>query len=276
MNLLQNIIYGLVSGLSEFLPVSSFGHQVMMRNLFGVSQWDPVRDLFVHLALCFMLFFTLHGVIDGYRKELSGTRYRNRRRHGYTDQRRTYEIRLLIVSAISMLIMLLFTAAARGIADNPLLICLFFILNGIVLFLPDYMRQTNKDASMLSGFDGLLMGVASGLRIFPGFSGFGLGLSVAVFRGADKKQALNWMLVLCIPALLMLCVFDLIGIFTVSELSVTFLSFLGYLLAAISAAVSGYFTIVLMRFLISHTGFGGYACYCWGMAIMTFIIYLIS
>ena len=275
MNLIQSFLYGLLSGVSEFLPVSSFGHQTMLRQLFGVSQWDPVMDLFVHLALCLTLAFTFRNSIDLYRKELDGSQNRRRRR-AFSDPKRTYEIRLLLTSGICMLVVMLFTAAARGAETNPLLTCMFFLVNGIVLFIPDYMRQTNKDASMLSGFDGLLIGLASGLRIFPGISGVGMGLSAAVIRGADKKQALNWVLLLCIPALAMLCIFDLIGIFTVAGLTVSFGGFLGYLLAAIGSAVGGYFTIVLARFLISHSGFSGYACYCWGMSVMTFIFYLIS
>lgn len=276
MNLLQCIIYGLITGISELLPVSSLGHQTMLRQLFGASSWDPVMDLFVHLSLCLTLVFTFRNSIELYRKELDGSRNRSRTRRAYADPKRTYEIRLLITAGISMLVVMLFTAAARGTQSNPLLTCLFFLINGVVLFIPDYIRQTNKDASMLSGFDGLLIGLTSGLRVFSGISGVGMGLSAAVLRGADKKQALNWMLMLCIPALAMLCIFDIIGIFTVADISITFIGFLGYLLAAVGAAVSGYFTIVLARFLISHTGFSGYACYCWGMAILTFIFYLIS
>ena len=156
------------------------------------------------------------------------------------------------------------------------LVCLFFIVNGIMMFVPDYLRQTNKDASMLSGLDAVLVGLVSGLRILPGFSGMGMGLSLAVCRGADKVQALNWVLTLCAPALIMLCLFDLIGIFTVAGLTVTFMGFLGYLLAAIGAMVGGYLTIMLIRFLIANTSFTGYACYCWGMAMLIFILNLIS
>ncbi len=276
MNLLQSLIYGLISGVSEFMPISSLGHQSVLRILFGASQWDPVMDLFVHVALCMTALFVFRGNIEGYVREMGMRQRRGRKRRSYADPRRTYEIRLLITAGVVMLAVLLFTAIARSLEAKPLFTCLFFILNGIMLFIPDYVRQTNKDARMLSGFDGLLIGAASGLRIFSGVSGVGMGLSVALLRGADKKQALNWALMLCIPALLMMCFFDIIGIFTVAGLSVTFIGFLGYLFAAIGAAVGGFAILFFVRFLIAHTGFGGYACYCWGMAILTFILYLIS
>lgn len=276
MNLLQSFIYGLLSGVTEFMPISSFGHQTMLRRLFGASYWDPVMDLFVHMALCVTALFVFRSNIDGYIREMGLRQQRGRRRRVYSNPRYTYEVRLLITATITMFAVLLFTAAARNLEANPLLVCLFFVINGIMLFIPDYVRQTNKDAKMLSRFDGVLIGLGSGLRILPGISGVAMGLSVATLRGADKKQALNWMLILCIPALVMLCFFDFIGIFTVAGFTVSFMGFLGYLLAAVGAAVSGYAILVFVRFLIVHTGTGGYACYCWGMAIMTFILYLIS
>lgn len=276
MDLLQSLLYGLLSGVSEFMPISSFGHQAMLRRLFGASYWDPAMDLFVHMALCLAALLVFRGNIDGYIREIGLRQHRSRKRRSFSDPKRTYEIRLLMTASIVMLGVLLFSAWARNLEAKPLFTCMFFIMNGVALFIPDYIRQTNKDARMLSGFDGMLIGLVSGLRIFPGLSGVGMGLSVALLRGAEKKQALNWSLMLCIPALLMLCFFDLIGIFTVAGFSVSFIGFLGYLLAAIGAAVSGYAILIFARFLIAHTGLGGYACYCWGMAIMTFILYLIS
>lgn len=276
MNLLQSFIYGLFSGISEFLPVSSFGHQALMRVLFGASQWDPLLDLFVHLALLSTVIFVFRSSFEGYRKEFSSLQRRSRNRRAYSNPKRTYELRLLFTAGIAMLAVLLLSGVGRETESNPLLLCLFFILNGIALFVPDYLRQSNKDASMLSGFDAVLIGVASGFRIFPGFSGMGMGLSAAVSRGADKTHALNWTLMLCAPALILLCLFDIIGIFTAVNLTVSFLSFVAYFLAAAGAIVGGYLTLMLIRFLIANTSFTGYACYCWGMSMLIFILYLIS
>ena len=65
MDLLQSLLYGLLSGVSEFMPISSFGHQAMLRRLFGASYWDPAMDLFVHMALCLAALLVFRGNIDG-------------------------------------------------------------------------------------------------------------------------------------------------------------------------------------------------------------------
>ena len=51
MSFLESLIYGLVSGLSEFLPVSSLGHQALMLRLFGLGNREPGRDVFVHIGI---------------------------------------------------------------------------------------------------------------------------------------------------------------------------------------------------------------------------------
>ena len=189
MNLLQSLLYGLLSGVSEFMPISSFGHQSVLRILFGAAQWDPVMDLFVHISLCLTALFVFRGNIEGYVREMGIQQHRSRKRRSFADPRRTYEIRLLITASVVMLGGLLLTALGRNLEAKPLLTCLFFVANGIMLFIPDYVRQTNKDARMLSGFDGLLIGAASALRIFSGISGVGMGLSVALLRFFPREAA---------------------------------------------------------------------------------------
>ena len=48
---LQSLLYGLISGLTEIFPVSAQAHQALVMQLFGRSQREPLRDLFVHIAL---------------------------------------------------------------------------------------------------------------------------------------------------------------------------------------------------------------------------------
>ena len=274
MDILKSFIFGLVSGISEYMPVSSLGHQELMRQLLGLSSENPILDLFTHVGVLMAAVYLSWNTLEGYRMEYYASGARSRRR--YSNPKRTYELRLLITALIPMLLILLFSFWGRSTANHSLLVCLFFILNGIMMYLPDYLRQSNKDASYMSGFDGLLLGLASGLRILPGFSGLGMGLSVTVMRGADKAEAFNWSMILTIPALLLLCILDIVGIFTAAGLAISLMNFIGYFLAAVGAFVGAYGAILLMRFLIINTGFSGYALYCWGIAMLMFILFLIS
>ena len=88
MDLLQSLLYGLLSGVSEFMPISSFGHQAMLRRLFGASYWDPAMDLFVHMALCLAALLVFRGNIDGYIREIGLRQHRSRKRRSFSAHRR--------------------------------------------------------------------------------------------------------------------------------------------------------------------------------------------
>ena len=275
MSFWQNLIYGLVSGITEFTPVSSGGHQVLLRKLFGAGQANPFLDLMVHLGLLAAVIVSCKTVLAGYIRELGvGNK---RRRHGLPgNARRTYELRFLIPASVAMLFILAFRSFGTHLAKNSLTLCLFFLVNGIVLYVVDHLPHGNKDSSRMSGLDAIFTGLLSGLSILPGISRIGIGLGFTVGRGADKSLAYGWMLALCVPALVLLGFLDLLGIFTVAGISYSLISLVGYLVAAIAAFVGGYLIISLMRFMLVNTGFSGYACYCWGLSVFTFILYLIA
>lgn len=274
MNLLQSLLYGLISGLSEFTPVSTSGHQALLRKLFGAPGRNPLLDLLVGVGLLIAVYLHCRSLLMSYSRQLRGNP--RRRRGNIPTARRTYDLRFLFFAGIAMLALLLFRGAAGSTEQKPLYLCLFFVLNGIVLYAVDHMRQSNKDAGMLSGMDAIFTGLMGGLSIFPGFSRLGMNLSAAVARGADRTLAYNWALVLGIPALTLFMLFDFIGLFTVAGFVISLTGVLYAFAAAIGAFAGGYLVISLMRMMIVNTGFSGYACYCWGVAMLNFILYLIA
>ena len=57
MGFIASIIYGFISGLTEIFPVSSQANQMFMRQIFGASQKEPIRDLLVHMAVLGAILF---------------------------------------------------------------------------------------------------------------------------------------------------------------------------------------------------------------------------
>ena len=274
MNWLQSLLYGIISGLAEFVPISSYGHQVFLRRVFGQEQRDPLMDLLVHIGLLLAVMVSCRSALAGYIQEFSGTK--RRRRINVRNQRRTYDLRFLIAASLVMLAVLLFNRSTVALEGNFLWLCGFFVINGIVFYVLDHMRHANKDSSQMSGMDAILTGFMGGMSIFPGISRVGMCLASAVGRGAEKSVAYNWALILSVPALMLLILFDLIGLFVTAGFAITFIGFLHSVLAAIGAFVFGYLIIMFMRLMIVNSGFAGYACYCWGAAMLTFVLYLVA
>ena len=273
MNWLQCMIYGLISGLSEFLPVSVSAHNQILRQLFGIRRSDPVADLIVHICALGALYIAWRAPIDVIRRETRmaarGTRVYNRIYRGNLDAR-------FIKSAatIGLISMALLRYLNWNVASLPIM-ALVLIINGVVLYLPSRLMQGNKDARLMSTFDAMLVGIGSALSVIPGISRIGLSVSVSVMRGADQKHALNWAYLLSIPVLILLIGMDFLSIiFSSGGLSLS-AGFWGYLLIGISAFIGAYIAITAMKFLAANRNTTVFAYCSWGVALLALILYLI-
>ncbi len=274
MSIAETIIYGLASGFTEFLPVSSQGHQALLLQLFGRPVRDPVLDLCVHCSVFLAVVIACRPLLVRMRREQ--TLAVCRRRRSQPDRRGPYELRLIKSAAVPLVIGLLLYCITIRFESQPIFLAAFFLLNGIFLLVADYSRQGNKDARWMTGLDGILLGVIGALSALPGISRIGTMRTYALSRGADRQAVSNWVLILSIPALVTFLGIDVYHLFTIPVSGITWISAVGYLLAACGAYLGSYLSILLMRFLSVHTGFSGFSYYSIGTAIFSFILYLIA
>lgn len=271
MNWLESLIYGFISGVSEFLPISSSAHQQIMLHLFGIDIRDPVRDFIIHLAMLIGVTMACKSFLDTVKREIS---YAGRSQYSGGQNFRVMQDRRLIQSAIlPMLIFMFLLRYVLKLKDNLLLASLLLTVNGIIVFLPDRMVQGNKDARFMSSFDSILIGSSGALCVFSGISRIGCTYGASIARGAAKRHALTWSLILSIPALACLCFMDLISIFTVGAIGF-WRSFLTYILSGLAAYIGSYVGVSVMRFLTARPTGSGFAYYCWGASLFSFIMYL--
>lgn len=270
MNWFESIIYGLISGISEFLPISSQAHQELLRLIFGVEQADPLVDFFVHLGMLFSLYSGCRTLIEHFRRDQIQRRGRGIRR----NQRFTADVQFIKNSAIPMLIGIVVISYVFKSTNNLLLTALLLLINGIIIFIPSRVLQGDKDGRSMSLLDSLLVGFSGSVSALSGISRTGTIISVSTMRGADRKNALNWAFLLSVPALIVLMGVDLLQLIVVFG-SIHFgSSLLSGLLAALFAYAGGLISISFMKFMSVRTGFSGFAYYCWGASLLTFILYL--
>ncbi len=272
MNWIESLLYGLVSGFSEFLPISSRAHQAFLRYVFGVTTPDPVMQLFVHTALFASLYF-------GFKPYLEQLRRNRTPLYSQEGKRRTPKVavdeRLAKNAAIPLLIaMFLISFFITDRIPLPL-VSVFLILNGILLYLPERFPQGNKSARSMSLLDSWLLGIISALSAIPGFSGIGAAVSVSVLRGADRRKALNWALIIAFYALIASICLDIFAIISQRGTVPFFGSFFCYITAAAAAYFTGYIGIKLVKLYTARNGYCGFAYYSWGLALFVFLIYLI-
>ena len=272
MNLLEGLIYGLVSGITEFLPISSHAHQRLLMLLFGVESRDPVRDLFIHVMLLISVFSGCRSITEQLRQ--SRNRQVHSNRFGQSSGSHA-ERRLVKNAAAPLVIGFLILNFVFKINESLLLIALFLLLNGIILFIPTRMMKANKDARSMSVFDSILIGIAGAFSAFTGISRMGFMTSVAVSRGADSEKALSWAFLLSIPALALLAGIDVIRIISTAGSVNFFANFFSYVFSAAGAYCGGYFGIMLIKSWSARTDLAGFSYYSWGTALFSFLLYLI-
>lgn len=274
MNLWESILYGVISGLSEFLPVSSLGHQEILKIFFGASSPEPLRDMMIHIAFLAAVLVGCSTYIDKLRQEYSHSNRAKRRRSAGRDRRSQYDLMLLKNTTFLMIVAMAFLRIVFPTVLSLNWLAFTFLVSGIIIFIPEYLPHGNKDSRKMSGFDSFLLAVSGALCAIPGFSRVGCALSSCVSRGADKIKSYNWILVLTVPSVFMFLIFDIVTVFQVGFGVISFAHFLGYIVSGIFAFISSMAGIYFMRFMLVRSGFSSFAFYNWGAALLIFLLHL--
>lgn len=271
MSWLRTIFYALLSGFTEFLPVSSRAHQLLFAKISGMDGSMPVLNLFVHLSELIAVIVCSGPLLNRLRRGQDNRRRPGIRRLHMID----YDSKLIKTAMLPMIILLAlsFTSVSKG---GLVSLSITSVIGGGFILLAEHMRHANKDSRYMSGLDGIALGIFSGLSFLPGISRNGAAISYAVARGADRKHAINWAILLSIPALIILIISDFIMIFAGGAESITFVVIIQYLLAGGCAFMAGYGGIQMLRFLTKRVDFSGFAYYTLGIALLSLFVYLIA
>lgn len=269
----KTMLYGFVSGLAEFLPISSRAHESILLRLLGDGATNAFADLFVHMGTLACLIVLMRAPIARIRRERRLQRTPKRRRRREPDMLVLLDGALVRTAAVPILIGAVLHLALRSRTANLPVIAVFLLLNGIVLYLPSRLPSGNKDARAMTRLDAVLIGACGALSVCTGISRMAMTTSVSLIRGADRQKALHWSLLLSIPALAALCVTDLVRAVSLTEFSAAML--LAGILGAAAAFAGAYIAVTFMRFMAYGPGFSGFAYYCWGAALFTFVLYMI-
>ena len=273
MSWLRTVLYGFLSGLAEFLPVSSQAHQTLAGAVFGLPESAPLRQFLIRAACLAALWATCSRDIAKLQRDLRLAKIPRRRRTRPIDTRSIATVRLLIMAVVPMLIGMLFYQRAQLWINTLPALCVTLLINGVLLFIPQYARSGNKDGRMLSRFDGVLLGLSGALSVFPGISRMSSLHFTGSMRGADRGYTIQFALLLSVPALIVMLIYDIIAVFSGIE-ALSFLIILTYLLSMVAAYFGSKLAISAVRSMAIKSGFSGFAYYCWGMALISVILYL--
>ncbi len=268
MNWFESLIYGLLTGITSLLPVSSAAHQHLLLRLFGENTVDPVQDLFVHIGLLAALLMAGRSIIDQLRRQQIHT---SRARSGAQG---ALETRFLKNAIFPFAIAFLALIYGIKIKINLAWIALFSLLNGFLMFAQGRMMQGNKNERFMSFFDSIAVGICGALAAFPGISRVSAMLTLFTARGVSRQKAASWTILLSIPAFALYGIVDVIRLFSRTGDFALSGNVIGYILAALGAYAAGYASVLIMKSISVKRDYSGFSYYSWGIALFSFVLYL--
>lgn len=274
LNLLESLIYGLISGLTEILPVSGQAHRNLMLQLLGESGENPLLSILIHFGVLGALYYHCQNHILRMIRAQKLSRIPKRKRKRPLDVRSLMDLSLLKTMAIPVMIGLLVYSRAQVLSSKRILASVLLFINGIILYVPQFLPGSNRDSRTLSRVEGLCMGAGGAFSVLPGISPMGAVTSVASVCGVDKRYGFDMTCLLCMILMVGRIIYNVLAFIAAGMGGVSFLTLVGYILAGAAAFGTALLALRLLRRLAAERGFAVFAYYCWGMALFTFILYL--
>ena len=276
MNWLQSVLYGFLSGAADILPVSSRAHGILLLKIFGTTVDGNFMLLFLHTAVTLALYFSCRTQLIRIRRALALARVPKKKRRRPLDTKSLMDFRLLRTTAIPIVLAYIFYDKVFFLGGSLLAVSGFLFLNGLILYIPQFLPTGNKDARSMSRVDGLLIGLGGALSVFPGISAIGAMVSVSSVLGVDQEYGPNNALISGILISACISINDLVRMIGAGLSGVTFGIVLVCLATGLAAFVGTFLGIRLLRAARKSIGFSIFAFYCWGLALFLFLLNLIA
>ena len=272
-NILIYLLYGLVAGLSEILPVSSGAHGQIIELLTRFDCRQPALLLCVHASCFLVLILQLRGRIGHIYRELRINALPPRKRKRQPDYIAVLDAKVLLAISIPVVLGVVFSLQAyQQFAVLPLM-SITLVLGGIMLYIPQFLPGANKDSRSLSRKDALILGASAALGVIPGLSRMGTMISVGLMKGCDRRYVLDMAMLASLPFLLGMMIVDLI-LMVMAGTVISGMMIIYLLLAFLASFGGAWLAIVIMHFLSVKSNFFGFAYYNWGLALFAFLVYL--
>ncbi|RYG75741.1 undecaprenyl-diphosphatase UppP, partial [bacterium] len=197
MNLFQALVYGLVQGLTEFLPVSSSAHLRLVPELFGWPDAGAAFTAVIQLG-------TIAAVILYFRRDLVAAA-KGWARSLSTRDLSPVEARIgwgVLVGTVPIVVLaLLFKHQIEGPLRSLWVVATAFIVMGVVMLLAERYGNKARTEGSVTVKDGAIIGLWQALALIPGMSRSGSTISGALFANFDRPTAARFSFLLSIPSI---------------------------------------------------------------------------
>ncbi len=246
MSILESIVLGIVQGLTEFLPVSSTGHLVLLQKIFGFPGLEGATDPWLMFFDTMLHLGTLVAVVAVMRKEIIDLFKKPFRTLWY-----------LVIATIPAVIFSLLFKDFIDEAFGGAYLGYAFLLTAVILSLSEVIAKRASRKRELKSGGALTMGVMQVVGILPGVSRSGSTISGGIALGIDREKAAKFSFLMSVPAILganLLHGYNALK----SDMQIQWAP---AIVGAVCAAIAGYIAVKFMLALIQRKRLYGFAVY---------------
>lgn len=268
MGLIEAIILGIVQGFTEFLPISSSGHLVIGKALFGITEPGIAFEVFVH-------FGTLLSILVMFRKDVFNmimafsrmfTNLNNLLQYYKDDGDFRRVVMILIGTVPAGVIGITFKDTFEAMFTDVRLVGGSLIFTGLILFGTRFVKSRNADIGVRRT---IFIGFAQALAIIPGISRSGSSIGAAMFTGVSGEEAARFSFLLAIPAVAGATLLQTLDLMDGAANSIQTMNMV---VGAIASFITGCLAIWLLMGAVKRGKISLFAWYCFGVGILTLII----
>ncbi len=196
MTIIESIVLGIVQGMTEFLPVSSTGHLILTRTLFGISDSNGLAfDAILHLA-------TAAAVMVYLRKDLfllaqAGLRKLGKSPVNERDETLLYALMVATIPAVVLGLSL--ESLMESVFRSPLLIAGVLIAGSFLFMYAEWTYEHKNQNNIINTRKGLKIGFFQALALIPGMSRSGATISGGMILGLSRVEAARFAFLLAVP-----------------------------------------------------------------------------
>lgn len=271
ITLTHSVITGIVQGLSEFLPISSSAHIVFATSIYKIitgadfsviNAEETFFDIMLH-------FGTLIAVLVYFRKMLWDIVlefFKAIKNKDFSNEYAKLGIYILVGTMFTVILAYPLKDVCEKLVYSPNIVSVLLIGTGIILFLSEYVSKNfEAKTDKMSLKKAIIMGLAQGLAVFPGFSRSGLTIASGLFSGLDRLTATKFSFLLTVPIILGTSILYPFLEINMSELSG--FNWTNIIIGTIVSAIVGYLCIKYFLIFVSKFSLKIFAYYCLIMGI---------
>lgn len=269
MEIIQAVILGIVQSLTEFLPVSSSGHLIVIPVILGWEEFtnNLTFDVSLHVGTAFAVL--VYFWRDWVRVVTSFLRNLTDPKNILVDFDSKFLVMIMVGTIPAAVVGLAFQDLIIDKFRQPLVVLVALVVFALLLFAAEKLGGKRRTFETLGFSDAIIIGLAQAIALVPGVSRSGITITAGLFRGLNREVAARFSFMLATPV-----VFGA-GVLRVKDAFEVGFSDLGLEVFVVGTLVSGVVGWYAIKFLLKYVLTHNYYIFVWYRIILGIILFIL-